>query len=153
MARLRPSEPAVATAGLLAAGVLWGTGGLAGSVLAGAAGLHPLAVATYRLLVGGVLASLLVAGTGGLRALPRTRAAVGRLLTAGALLALFQAGYFAAVVLTSVSVATMITIGSAPVFVAVAGAVLDRRAPDRAVLLSVAAAVTGLVLLTAAPGD
>ncbi len=153
VARPRSSDSTVATVSLLAAGVLWGTGGLAGSVLAGAAGLHPLAVATYRLLVGGALASLLVACTGGLRALPRTRPVAGRLLTAGALLALFQAGYFAAVVLTSVSVATMITIGSAPVFVAVAGARLDRRAPDRTVLLSVLAAVTGLVLLTAAPGD
>lgn len=138
---------------LVAAGVLWGTGGLAGAVLATTADLHPLAVAAYRLLLGGAFAVLFlaVAVAGGLRPLPRTRSAARRLLVAGSLLALFQACFFAAVALTSVSIATMTTIGSAPVFVAVATAVTDRRRPTRTAVGSIVAAVLGLCLLTWSP--
>lgn len=139
-------------ASLIAAGVLWGTGGLAGSVLAARADLHPLSVAAYRLLLGGGFAVLFLWFTGGLRALPRTRAVARRLLAAGALLAVFQACYFAAVALTSVSLATMTTIGSSPVFVALATAVLDRRRPTTPTILSIAGAVAGLILLTWSPG-
>ncbi|EHR51993.1 putative permease, DMT superfamily [Saccharomonospora marina XMU15] len=136
---------------LLVAGVLWGTGGLAGSVLATRAHLHPLAVASYRLLLGGGFAVVLLWIIGGLRTLPRTRTVARRLLTAGALLALFQACYFASVTLTSVSIATMTTIGSAPVFVALGDAVLERRRPSNATVLSLAGALLGLVLLTWSP--
>lgn len=138
---------------LLAAGVLWGTGGLAGAVLAVRAQLHPLSVASYRLLLGGGFAVLLLWLTGGSRLLPRTGAVTRRLLTAGILLALFQACYFASVTLTSVSIATMTTIGSAPVFVALGDAVRERRLPSISTVLSVAGALLGLVLLTWSPED
>ncbi|PXY25027.1 EamA family transporter [Prauserella sp. PE36] len=136
---------------LVVAGVLWGTGGLAGSLLSERAGLHPLAVAAYRLLLGGAFAVLFLWATGRLRALPRTRAAAVRLLLAGVLLGLFQACYFAAVSLTSVSIATMTTIGSVPVFVALATAVARRRAPRLPTVLSIAGALLGLVLLRWSP--
>lgn len=138
---------------LIVAGVLWGTGGLAGSVLSERAGLSSPAVAVCRLSLGGAFALLLLGCTGRLRALPRTREAVRRVLVAGALLACYQACYFAAVTLTSVSVATMTTIGSVPVFVAVAGAVRERRLPDPVTTTSIGCAVVGLVLLTASPGE
>ncbi|MEU6644169.1 DMT family transporter [Saccharomonospora sp. NPDC046836] len=140
------------SASLIAAGVLWGTGGLAGSILFTRADLHPLVVATYRLLLGGVFAVLFLSFTGGLRAMPRTAAVARRVLVAGGLLAVFQACYFASVLLSSVSIATMTTIGSVPVFVAVASAVAERRRPATPTLASVAAALLGLVLLTWSPG-
>jgi DME family drug/metabolite transporter len=54
---------------LVLAGVLWGTGGLFGSLLAARTGLSPLAVAGYRLAVGGalLLALPLLSGRGSLR--------------------------------------------------------------------------------------
>lgn len=137
---------------LLAAGVLWGTGGLAGSLLAARGGLHPLSIATYRLLLGGFLTVLLLAATGGLRGLVRTPEVLRRILLAGSLLAVFQASYFIAVVLTSVSVATMVTIGSVPVFVAVSTALTERRRPANSAIASLLAALLGLVLLTWSPG-
>lgn len=137
------------SAALVLAGVLWGTGGLAGSLLAAKAGLHPLAVAAYRLLVGGVAATLFVALAGG--TVPRTKAAATRLATVGGLLALFQASYFAAVTLSSVSMATMTTIGTAPVFVTLAGAF--RRRPGTWTLVSVAGTLAGLVLLRWTPDE
>lgn len=134
---------------LIVAGVLWGTGGLAGSLLRDLAGLHPLAVAAYRLLIGGVLAT--VALVAQLRHLPRTRAVARRLVTAGALLAVFQAAYFGGVSLTSVSLATLVTIGSSPVIIAIVTAVRDRRIPSARTGLCIALAATGLGLLAGTP--
>jgi DME family drug/metabolite transporter len=135
------------SAALVLAGVLWGTGGLAGSLLGDLAGLHPLAVAAYRLLVGGGAATLFVLLTGG--TFPRTAEAVKRIAAVGGLFALFQASYFAAVALSSVSVATMTTIGAAPVVVTLAG----RRKPHRWTLVSLAGTLAGLVLLRWSPGE
>lgn len=142
-----------ASASLVTAGILWGTGGLAGALLAERAELSSAAVAVCRLALGGAFAVLLLGCTGGLRALPRTRDAMRRLLVAGVLLALYQACYFAAVSSTSVSVATMTTIGSVPVFVALAGAVQERRPPSPATTLSVLCALLGLALLTWSPEE
>lgn len=138
---------------LVLAGVLWGTGGLAGSVLSAGTGLHPLTVAAYRLLLGGCFAVLFLWFTGGLKAIPRTKAVAVRLVTAGALLGLFQSSYFIAVSLSSVSIATMTTIGSVPVFVAVASAVRERRRPSHATVVSIAIALAGLVLLSWSPAE
>ncbi len=136
---------------LVTAGILWGTGGLSGAILAREAHLSPLSVAAYRLLIGGGLAIILLAVSGGLRGLPRTRAAVGRLLLTGALLGFFQGSYFLAVQYISVSIATMATIGTLPVFVALGGTLRTRRRPDAATLAAITAAVTGLILLTWSP--
>ncbi|MBF6334147.1 DMT family transporter [Nocardia transvalensis] len=138
---------------LIAAGILWGTGGLAGSLLGRLADLHPLSVATYRLLLGGGLAIAWLAVTGGLRGVPRNPVALRRIAVTGILLGCYQACYFVAVQWTSVSIATMATIGMLPVFVAMGAAVRERRMPNRTTLLSIGAAVTGLVLLTWSPRD
>ncbi|HKS48725.1 MAG TPA: EamA family transporter [Amycolatopsis sp.] len=136
---------------LILAGILWGTGGLSGSLLAAKAGLRPLPVATYRLLLGGGAMMVFLALSGGLRQMIWTIPLVRRLLAAGVLLGLFQACYFAAVSLTSVSIATMITIGSVPVFVALATSVRERRRPGNTTIVSITGAVFGLVLLTWSP--
>ncbi|WP_284741051.1 DMT family transporter [Amycolatopsis sp. RTGN1] len=141
------STRARSSAALVLAGVLWGTGGLAGSLLGQLAGLHPLAVAAYRLLVGGGVATLFVLLKGG--AFPRTAEAAKRLLAVGALFALFQASYFAAVALSSVSIATMTTIGAAPVVVTLAVV----RKPHRWTVLSLAGTLAGLVLLRWSPDE
>jgi DME family drug/metabolite transporter len=137
---------------LVLAGILWGTGGLAGSLLAASGHLHPLSVATYRLVLGGIFAVIFLRLAGGPVTVPRTRAVVRRLLVAGVLLAFFQASYFIAVSLSSVSIATMTTIGFVPVFVAVVTAVRTRRVPGWRTLVSICAALAGLALLRWSPG-
>lgn len=141
------------SAALVLAGVLWGTGGLAGSLLASRAGLHPLSVAAYRLLIGGVIATGYLWLTGGLRGLPRTTQVRRRLLAVGGLFALFQTSYFVAVSLSSVSVATMTTIGSAPVLLAVATVVRTRKLPTRWTAVSLVGSLIGLALLQWTPGE
>jgi DME family drug/metabolite transporter len=132
---------------LVVAGVLWGTGGLLGSLFGAAAGLSPLAVGAYRLSVGGLLIVGYLLVTGG--ALPRSRAAWRRIAVTGLLAALFQASYFTAVALTSVTLATLVTIGSSPVLVLL---VRPRQAGRRQVL-AVVLALLGLALLVVLPAD
>src|SRR3979411_2805579 len=85
---------------LVLSGVLWGTGGLTGSLLSRTAGLSPIAVAAYRPAVGGALIIVFLVLAG--RRLPRGRAAWTRIVVVGVLAAVFQGSYFAAVSLTSV---------------------------------------------------
>jgi drug/metabolite transporter, DME family len=133
---------------LVTAGVLAGTGGLAGALLAAAGHLHPVSVAAYRLLTGGLCAVAVVAGTGRLRYL---RAHPVRLLGCGALLAECQAAYQVSIADISVSLATLITTGSMPVFVALVTAVRTRRLPEGRAVVAIAGSVAGLALLCGGP--
>ncbi|KAA2257917.1 EamA family transporter [Solihabitans fulvus] len=134
---------------LALSGLLWGTGGLTGSLLGRAAGLPPLAVATYRLAVGGALIIAFLVVTG--RRWPRGRAAWTRVAAVGGLAALYQASYFAAVSLTSVSLATLVTIGACPVAVVAAERLTGRRRVDRRTVGTVCLALAGLGLLVGLP--
>lgn len=139
-------------AALVAAGMLWGTGGPLGSLLGRFAGMSVLAVATYRLLVGGAaIMVVLAARRRGRRFLPRGAAAWRRIALIGLLSALFQSSYFAAIALTSVSVATLVTIGATPVLVVAAEACTGRQRLSRRVVLTVGLAIAGLCLLTGLP--
>jgi DME family drug/metabolite transporter len=131
--------------------VAWGTGGVAGTVLAREADLPMLTVAAYRLLVGGGLLLMLLAVVGGLRTLALSRAVVVRVLVTAALAALYQACYFVAVGIASVSVPTLVALGAAPVLVAAVTAVRTRRRPEARLVLVLGLAVAGLVLLVGAP--
>ena len=141
------TTPSSGVSFLVLAGVLWGTGGLLGRMLGDATGLSSLALATYRLAAGGLLllGCLLVRGA----RLPRSRAAWARIAAVGALAALFQVSYFTAVSFTSVSVATLVTIGSSPVLVLL----VRPSGADRRGLSAVGLALAGLVLLVGVPAD
>jgi drug/metabolite transporter, DME family len=116
---------------LVMSGLLWGTGGLTGGLLGRVTGLSALSVAAYRLTAGGALIVAALVLTG--RPIPSGRAAWTRICWIGLLAALFQGCYFSAVSLTSVSLATLVTIGSAPVIVLIADwAISGRRIGWRA---------------------
>ncbi|WP_028926985.1 DMT family transporter [Pseudonocardia acaciae] len=135
---------------VVAAGMLWGTGGLAGAVLGRLTELQPLAVATYRLAGGGLTVLAVMALTSGVA--PLTRAGLGRVLAVGGLTASYQACYFAAVSLTSVGVATLVTLGAAPVLVLAVEAARARRRPGLVPSAAIGLAVLGLALLLGVPG-
>jgi drug/metabolite transporter, DME family len=135
---------------LALAGVLWGTGGLAGTLLGRTSGLSPAGVAAARLLAGG---GLIVAFRLARRQrLPRGRAAWTRITVAGLLAGGFQATYFYSIAFTSVSLATLITIGGTPVLVQAAELATGRQRPGRAGLLTLTLALAGLGLLIGLPG-
>ena len=140
----------ISTVCLVLSGLLWGTGGLIGTLLGGAAGLSALSVATYRLLAGGGLIVAVLTLTG--RRWPTRRVAWTRIAVNGLLSALFQSCYFAAISLTSVSLATLVTIGGTPVIVTVVEQARGGRALGRAGVITMAMALGGLGLLTGLPG-
>lgn len=140
----------VSTLCLVLSGLLWGAGGLIGTLFGRAAGLSALSVAAYRLLAGGGLMVGCLMLTG--RRWPAGRAAWTRIAVNGLLSALFQGCYFAAISLTSVSLATLITIGGTPVIVTIAEQVTGRRALSRAGAVTLAMALAGLGLLVGLPG-
>jgi drug/metabolite transporter, DME family len=134
---------------LAAAGVLWGTGGLTGTLFRRATGVSPLAVASFRLSGGGLLLVLILTLTA--RRWPNGPAAWRRVLIIGLLAAGFQSAYFVAVSLTDLALATLITIGSAPVIVLAAERVLGLRRVTGRSVLAMALALTGLGLLVGLP--
>ncbi|MCL2585568.1 MAG: DMT family transporter [Streptosporangiales bacterium] len=130
-------------------GVLWGTGGLLGSLLGQVAGLSPLSVACIRLLAGG---GLMVAFLLLIRARrPRGRRAWRRIAVNGLLSAVFQGCYFGAISLTSVSLATLVTIGAAPVIVTAVERARGGRPLGLKGVITQGLALVGLVLLVGGP--
>ena len=154
----RPHGAAVTPGGGLALVVLgavcWGVGGLAGARLGAAADVGALAVAAYRLLGGGVAVLLGVVVVEAVRPRGRlrvtSRAAWTRVALLAVLVAVFQAAYFGAVFRVGVAVATLVTLGTAPVLVAGAGAARRRRLPGARTLVALLSAVVGLFLLVLA---
>jgi DME family drug/metabolite transporter len=136
-------------ASLIAAGVLWGTGGITGRALTDTAHLSGLAVGAYRLALGGaLLVGVLFAG--GQRP-PRAAAAWKRIAAVAVLAAVYQGAFFSAVALASVSLATLVAIGSSPWFVLLYEACAQRRLPPRSAGLVVVLALVGLTLLVGLP--
>jgi DME family drug/metabolite transporter len=146
--RAFPSRPSAGLLYLVTSGLLWGTGGLTGSLLGRVAGLSAIAVAACRLTAGGVLIIGYLTTTR--RTWPSGRAAWTRITMIGVLAAVFQSCYFTAVSLTSVPLATLITIGAAPVIVLGAERLTGRPA-GRLAVLTTGLAVTGLGLLVGLP--
>ena len=142
------SRPSAGLLYLVISGLLWGTGGLTGSLLGRVAGLSSISVAAFRLTAGGVLIVCYL--TVARRTWPSGRAAWARITVIGLLAALFQSCYFTAVSLTSVPVATLITIGAAPVLVLGAERVTGRPV-GRLAVFTTGLAVTGLGLLVGLP--
>ncbi|WP_430500655.1 DMT family transporter [Micromonospora trifolii] len=130
-------------------GVLWGTTGVAVQLLREGTGLSPVSIGFHRLAIAALV--LLACTAGRLRTLVATlRAAPVPLLLTGVGLGLYQALYFAAVAWAGVSVATIVSLGLAPVLAAAWESAHARRLPGPLRLGTLVAAVAGLVLITAA---
>ncbi|GAA5015601.1 DMT family transporter [Kitasatospora paranensis] len=129
----------------------WGTAGAAAALLYGTSGLGPLALTFWR-SIGGVVLLLAVrpftggSGRDGRPALPWRRR-LPRILVNGLGLTLFQAAYFVAVQQTGLAVATVVTLGSAPVLIAVGARLTMGERLGGAGAVAVCGALTGLAVL------
>ncbi|GAA1696665.1 EamA family transporter [Kribbella yunnanensis] len=136
--RLAPSS----ARGLLyvaVAGIAWGTGGPAGALLFQHSGLNSTAISFWR-LVGGAVWLAAVCRLLGRRRIGREFAAAPlRYLLSGVGLAVCQLGYFAAIPRVGIAVATVVSLGVGPLFIALGA----RERITGALLL----AVLGLALL------
>jgi DME family drug/metabolite transporter len=137
-----------------AAGILWGTAGVVVQVVAERTGLGALAIGFYRLAV--AAAVLMIIGLPSRhRIWAAFRAAPVAVIAAGTGLAAYQGLYFVAVRLSGVSIATVVSLGIAPVLLSAWETLRTRQRPSVATLTASAAAIGGLVLIggaTAEPG-
>ena len=132
------------------AALCWGTSGVSGRIVADRTGLGPLDIAWHRMAIGAVvllLGALLTRRRRGTKAPALTRSTVVRLVLIGTGLAAYQLAYFAAVAAAGVSIATLVALGLAPLLVAVGASLLGHGRPDRATVVALVVALTGLVLL------
>ncbi|MEV7328459.1 DMT family transporter [Micromonospora sp. NPDC093244] len=133
-------------------GVLWGTTGVAVQLLREGTGISPVSIGFHRLAIAALV--LLACTAGRLGAIVAAlRAAPVPLLLTGVGLGLYQALYFAAVALAGVSVATVVSLGLAPVLAATWESLRARRIPNPLRLATLVTAVAGLALITGATAD
>lgn len=151
------SQSSAARVGLLqisAAGVLWGTGGLAVQVIREVTPMSVLVISAYRMVIAAVVlgaAVLALRQLGGVARLLRERP--GHAVLVGVSTAAYQALYFASVVNVGVTVATVVSLGLAPVLLTLGESLHDRRRPDTRRLAVLAAALGGLVLVSVGAGS
>jgi DME family drug/metabolite transporter len=139
------------------AGILWGTGGLALEILRDHSPMSVLTVSAYRMLIAAVA---LLAASLALRRGPRLVALVRthpvRATVVGLGTGAYQALYFGSVATAGVTVATVVSLGLAPVLLAVVDLVrARRRTATRSTVrltLVVGSALSGLVLVSVASG-
>ncbi|MFF8809997.1 DMT family transporter [Streptomyces omiyaensis] len=133
-----------AVASVLTAAVLWGTVGPA--QLWADAGVHPVALGAARMLLGGVVLSLVTVRTAGLRSLRRP--SVGRWLGLSVLVtAAFQVCFLQAVERSGAALATAVAFGTVPVVSGICARVLSGERTGRSWTAGTACAVTGIGLL------
>ncbi|WP_034492176.1 DMT family transporter [Afifella pfennigii] len=149
-------SPAVSARGLLLvalAASLWGTVGIASKFLYATTDVAPVFVGFMRLFLAVPLLFALSLATIGRRTFAFAGRELGAILMVGVTLALYQLFYFTAVATTGVAIATLVTICTAPLIVALlAGAFLGERlsAPVVAALIL---GVAGTAMLVGVPSD
>lgn len=139
------------------AGILWGTGGLALEIVRDHAQMSVLTISAYRMLIA---AGALLVASFALRRGPRlvalVRAHPDRAVVVGLGTGAYQALYFGSVATAGVTVATVVSLGLAPVLLAVVDLVrARRRTATRSTVrltLVVSSALSGLVLVSVASG-
>lgn len=129
------------------AAVLWGTAGIVVQFVRQSTGLSPVSIGFHRLVIAAVVL-LLLRGVRWRLLGAALRAAPWILVLSGVALGAYQALYFLAVAYSGVSVATVVSLGVAPVSAICWEAVRARRMPQRRTMVVLAAAVAGLVLIT-----
>lgn len=134
---------------IVAAAVLWGTAGTAGTLaLTAGVAVDSLGLATARLVVGGLVLGvpLVVRARGRLAGLGRSMP-----LATVAVLA-YQMCFFAAVQRAGVAIGTVVAIGSGPVFTGLLSWLFDRTRPTGRWAAATAIAIAGCALLIAGGG-
>lgn len=132
------------------AATAWGTGGAAAAELySSGSGLGAVSVSFWRFLGGAILLGVawpfLRGGAAGLWR--QFTAAPLRLIVTGVGLAVYQTAYFAAVATAGVAVATVVTLGSGPVLIAIGSRIWMNERLSRTGSAIMLGSLIGLVLL------
>jgi uncharacterized membrane protein len=133
------------------AAILWGTVGVVVKSLYESTVLSPIIVGFYRLALS-VPALLLALSFLGKKAFQVKRRDVPIIALLGAMLAIYQLCYFAAIPRVGVAIATLITLCSAPVIVALSSVIFLKERLGRNVITALVMAVVGTFLLVGFQG-
>jgi len=143
-----------------AAGVLWGTGGLVATLLHDDDGLGAMTTSAWRMLIAAVaLVGFALVARRHRHVVATFRRRPVLVVVVGCGTAIYQGLYFLAVLAVGVSVATVVSLGLAPVLAAGWEHARARTRPSARELGVLAAALVGLVLVSSAstghggPGD
>jgi drug/metabolite transporter, DME family len=131
------------------AATLWGTGGLAVELIRERVPLSPLTISAYRMA--GAAAILIIALLA-LNVLKELRVS-GRVIATGVATAGYQTLYFIAVTAVGVTVATVVSLGTAPILMTGGEAMAHRTRPSVKQLTVLTIALAGLVLVTGFAGQ
>jgi len=138
---------------VVVAAALWGTVGVASKLLYGTTAISPVFVGFVRLALAGPLLLVLSLVTVRGRTFAFARRELGAILMIGVSMALYQLFYFTAVATTGVAIATLVTICTAPLIVALlAGAFLGERL-TATVIGALAIGIAGTAMLVGVPSD
>lgn len=129
---------------VLAASLLWGTTGTAATF---APGVGPLAIGAVALGVGGLLQAV-VAGPALARAIPHLRARWPLVAFGGVAVFAYPLAFYSSMHLAGVTIGTVVSLGSAPVFAAFFDWVAERRRPTRKWLIAAALGLAGMAVLS-----
>src|SRR5215212_2441248 len=127
--------------------VLWGTVGTAVQLIYGLAETNPLSIGFFRLLFSVPVLLAACWHTLGRRMFRITPRDLGHMLLMGAFMAFYQVCYFASIARVGVAIAVLVTLCTAPVMVALLSALLLRERLTGAIVLALACALAGTVLL------
>jgi DME family drug/metabolite transporter len=133
-----------------AGALLWGTTGVPVAIIHDRSGLSAVPIGCLRLVIATVAVASVYRSTTAVRALVRRHR--GWLVAAGVGLGAYQALYFVGVQYAGVTISTLVSLGIAPVALAAWASVGRRRLPNGFALLTLAAALAGLVLVSVRPG-
>ena len=137
-----------------AAGVLWGTGGIVVTALHERDGLGAMTVSAWRMAIAALALVGFAAVTRHLGVVLATmREHPGLAVAIGCGTAAYQGLFFVSVLLVGVSVSTVVSLGLAPVLAAAIEHVVARTRPAAREVAVLVAALTGLVLVSAAAGE
>lgn len=143
-----------ARGGLLAvsgSALLWGTTGVAVSIVHDRSGLSAVSIGWYRVAIAAVVVALIFRGPGLRLAFAAVRRRPLALVVSGVGFGAYQALYFIGVQQVGVSVSTLVSLGIAPVALTVGTAVARRRWPATPATVVLALALVGLVLISLRP--
>ncbi|MDD2851229.1 MAG: EamA family transporter [Desulfuromonadaceae bacterium] len=132
---------------IMIAAVMWGTVGITTKTLYGLSATNPLSIGFFRLALSLPVLLAVCWATQKRRMFIVARQDLLLMLLIGMMTALYQVCYFSAVERTGVAVATVVTLCTAPVMVAVISVFISKQRPSAYVLMALTGALAGTALL------
>jgi DME family drug/metabolite transporter len=136
---------------IIFASVLWGTVGIATQIVYQQSDITAFTVGFFRLFLALPVVAILCWSMVGRKVLLVDRRHYLRMVAIGVMLALYQVCYFSSISYVGVSIATLVTLCSAPAIVALLSVVWLKERLTRRMLLAFAFAASGTCLLVGMP--